>query len=97
LTDLSYDDDGNLWIATNNGLNILPKDQIDSLEWNKPGPKNTPEFYSYYHRPQITTSLNDNNITSLFIDKQGLIWIGSSSGINQFNKLQATMACWPMI
>lgn len=87
LTDLSYDDDGNLWIATNNGLNILPKDQIDSLEWNKPGPKNTPEFYSYYHRPQITTSLNDNNITSLFIDKQGLIWIGSSSGINQFNKL----------
>ena len=87
LTDLAYDNDNNLWISTNNGLNILTKEQIDSIEWKKPDSQNTIKFYSYYHRPQITTSLNNNNITSLLVDKQGLVWIGSSSGINQYNEL----------
>ena len=87
LTDLEYDSKGNLWISTSNGLNILPKEQIDSMGLKKPDSQYKLDFHTSYHRPQITTSLNDNNITSLFLDKRDLLWIGTSSGLNQFNEL----------
>jgi signal transduction histidine kinase/ligand-binding sensor domain-containing protein len=87
ITDIEHDRDGNLWIATNNGLNILTQEHINAIDWEQSIEESDIEFVTYYHRPQIKTSINDNNITSLYHDKQGLVWIGSSSGINQYNEL----------
>ncbi len=61
-----------LWVGTRRGLSVLPL--IDNPEFH---------FQNYYP-DYSSTSLNSDELTSLVIDRQGVMWIGMiGGGINK--------------
>ncbi len=66
------DSDGQLWIGTNNGLNLYNREE-DS-------------FSIFQHRPGDSKSLSDNRITTLFEDQDGTLWVGTVNGLNRLNR-----------
>jgi ligand-binding sensor domain-containing protein len=66
------DKSGNLWIGTDNGLN--------RLNLNNTGNKSF-EFKKYFYEPENSKSINSNSINSLFTDRDGNLWIGTSNGV----------------
>ena len=63
---IKEDHDGNLWIATDNGLNKLNSDRTS--------------FKSYFHNPNDAHSLSTNNVVSLYIDKADILYVGCWGG-----------------
>ncbi|MCW8824364.1 MAG: triple tyrosine motif-containing protein, partial [Ignavibacteriaceae bacterium] len=70
VSSICEDVSGNLWIGTGhrmltegNGLN-----RFDPV---------TKQFTHYYHDPEDPSSLCSNNISSLLIDQEGILWIGT--------------------
>ncbi len=63
---IKEDQDGNLWIGTDKGLNKLNGDRTI--------------FTSYSHNPDNTYSLNSNYIICLQIDKAGILWAAAKTG-----------------
>src|SRR5688572_14674902 len=61
ITSIAQTPDGYLWIGTSDGLN-----RFDGYE-----------FVVFRNDPLNANSLADNNITSLFVDKSGSLWIGT--------------------
>src|SRR4030067_3594251 len=59
---------GYLWFATNSGLY-----KYDGYS-----------FVSYKHDLDDTSSIIDNNLTTLYEDKAGVLWIGSWLGLEKF-------------
>lgn len=57
---IKEDRDGNLWIATDKGLNKLNRDRTI--------------FTSYVHNPNDAYSLSSDNIYCLLIDSTGVLW-----------------------
>ena len=69
---IKEDQEGNLWICTDKGLNKLNRDRT--------------VFTAYFHNPNDAYSLSSNIITSLQIDQAGILWAGSWSGkLNKAN------------
>ena len=65
--------DGILWFGTANGLNSFNK--------------KTKLFTRYMHDPNDQNSLSDNGILSVFVDKDGFIWVGTKGkGLNKFDR-----------
>jgi len=63
---------GILWFGTANGLNSLDK--------------KTGLFTRYMHDPNDKNSLSDNQILSVFVDKDGFVWIGTKGKVlNKFD------------
>ncbi|MBN2764129.1 MAG: hypothetical protein JXR41_13630, partial [Bacteroidales bacterium] len=72
IADIAGTPDGILWIATQNGLN----------SYNI----NTKTFYAYYHDPGNPSSISNNNVSSLCVDKKNHIWAGTwEYGLNRFS------------
>ena len=65
---------GYLWFATNGGLY-----KYDGYN-----------FTSYKHDLEDTTSLIDNTLTTLYEDKEGILWIGTWLGLEKFDRLKNT-------
>ncbi|HOY06444.1 MAG TPA: two-component regulator propeller domain-containing protein [Saprospiraceae bacterium] len=63
--------DGNLWVATYHGLNLLEK--------------NTGRFRRFFAQPNEPYSLSNNFIRSLYQDRTGILWIGTDKGVNKLN------------
>ncbi len=60
-----------MWFGTGNGLN-----RYDGYK-----------FLIYSNNPVDSTTISDNGIISMFEDKEGIIWIGTSAGnINRFDR-----------
>ena len=70
---LEVDNDGNLWVGSYNGLNIINNQgNISHLTNDESNPN----------------SLSRNTIKSIFLDQQGSIWVGTYyGGINYWNDL----------
>ncbi len=69
------DQNGEIWIATSDGLNKLIKSD---------NPNNY-TFKHYYHNPNSTNNFADNYISNLFLDSHGRYWVGSyTGGLYQF-------------
>ena len=87
ISDILQDSDGSLWIATVNGLSIVPSDNIDQHFDHEI--KETPhlEFNNHVFDPSKRTSILDNVTKKLFKDSNGTIWISSRSGLSRFNPL----------
>lgn len=60
-----------IWIATDNGLNKYDK--------------NTREF-TIYKKTEDENSIVNNEIRVVYIDKEGLLWIGTRGGISTFDR-----------
>jgi len=66
IQDLMFDDSGNLWIATTDGVNAYnPEKQT---------------FTRYQRKAYSDDGLSANEVLSLHIDKDGLIWLGTHTG-----------------
>ncbi|SMO97083.1 sensor histidine kinase [Gracilimonas mengyeensis] len=67
---ISEDDYGNLWLATNSGINIKAA-EADTFQYvfSDPGDPNT---------------ISDNYIETLFKDSRGIMWIGTEHGLNRY-------------
>lgn len=72
---ISEDTKGNMWIGGEHGLIVLDKKgNLVANAVNKPG---------------AITTLNSNNVLSIYCDKTGAMWIGTSeSGVNIYNPFQ---------
>ena len=68
IRDIVEDGDGNLWIATANGLNVF------NLQLEL--------FSVHQHDFENQYSLSDNNVQSLLIDSNGGLWIGTNKGLD---------------
>ena len=69
---LREDNDGEIWIGTNNGLN----------RYNK----STSEIKSYRQNNYNPYTISNNIINTIYIDKKGIIWLGTYNGLNRFDK-----------
>lgn len=68
---IAQDQDGYMWFATADGLN-----RYDGYR-----------FTGFRHNPDDTTSLSDNYVRTLFVDRRGQLWIGTySGGLNRYDR-----------
>ncbi len=68
------DKEGNIWVGTDNGLNqIVKTESTDSGFIIKRGVRGADN----------NISLQNVKVLSLFIDKQGVLWVGTSDGLNK--------------
>jgi signal transduction histidine kinase/ligand-binding sensor domain-containing protein/CheY-like chemotaxis protein len=73
IHDLSITENGNIWIATSEGLNILDP-QTDAITY-------------VLNDPSKPNSLINNDVLHLFRDRSGVTWIVTAEGINLFSRL----------
>ncbi len=67
------------WICTSNGLNVM----------KPPGEgRETPAFRAYFNEPENPDSLSNNDVSCIYEDKEGILWVGTSGG--GLNRLQLT-------
>ncbi len=72
---ISEDNKGNTWIGGDRGIVVL--DQQGNITGNA------------VNTPGAITSLNSNNVLSLYCDKTGAMWVGTSeSGVSIYNPFQ---------
>ena len=69
---IKEDQRGNLWIGTRNGL----------IEYNV----ESNESIIYSSNEVDDNSLSDNEITSIYVDDENIIWIGTPSGLNYIDR-----------
>ncbi len=67
------DSHGNLWVGTRYGLNFLPKEQFEKINY---------QFKKLIHHQENPLSISHNNIFGLLEDDQGNIWICTYKGLN---------------
>lgn len=70
VTDILYDIKGDVWIGTRSGLNRFDKHEIKN----------------YFHDPNLSGSLPDNQIIILFEDSLYNLWIGTNGGLTRYNR-----------
>ncbi|MEX1002291.1 MAG: adenylate/guanylate cyclase domain-containing protein [Crocinitomicaceae bacterium] len=70
------EDYNNIWLGSaENGLYLLKTDQ-----------NHQEKVYRYAKNPYDNSSIIDNNISSIFEDNNGIIWVGTEKGISIFDK-----------
>lgn len=74
---LLQDQKGTIWAGTGEGLSAL------SLTYDNKDGKKKEGFFNFIKKENDTTSLSDNNIRCLYEDKFGVIWIGTTNGLNR--------------
>jgi len=86
IQDVTEDVDGNLWVGTVHGLNLIYASDLSEISGKDYShEKITLTFKRQYYNPALKGSLNNNNITRIFRDNQDLIWLATITGLNQYN------------
>ena len=68
---------GNIWAGTSNGLSVL------ALITNTTAGKKEEGFHNYFNHPDDSSSISNNDIRCIYQDKFGVIWIGTTMGLNK--------------
>ncbi|MDB5012557.1 MAG: hypothetical protein JWQ25_759, partial [Daejeonella sp.] len=78
---LAQQKDGQMWIATNLGLDLF-----DGYN-----------FESYNNYPKDSTSISSCLTRSVFEDSKGRLWIGTLNGLNQYRRDSKTFTHYPLL
>jgi len=79
VTSLLLDSKGWLWVGSiTHGLNIFDR--------------KSKVFTSFRYNPEDSSSLSSNYVISLYEDKDGVVWVGTYSGLNVLTLLSPSMA-----
>lgn len=70
ITGITRDQQGFVWIATSNGLNLY-----DGYT-----------FTAYQNKPGDRTTLDFNDLSVVYIDSENTLWVGGAGGIDRFNR-----------
>lgn len=86
IYDINEDNDGNLWLACIQGLNIVNEAQMRTIG-STPDSINKPDikFTNILYDKNLKGSINNSNIYKIYKDENEMMWFGSSSGINMFS------------
>ena len=79
ISDLCQDKYGNIWVATDYGLN-----KYDGYS-----------FTTYLHDDADATSLCNNAVVSLLCDREGRLWVGTNRGLDRYSPENGTFAHYP--
>jgi len=83
ITAIFEDQSGSLWVGTNGGgLNrlALPEGNRDDVSETEGFDQENQRFIHYRHDPDDPGSLSNDEITAIYQDRDGLLWIGTSGG-----------------
>ncbi len=75
ILSICQDKSGNIWIGTNDGLNKIIHEEINSL---------SPAFIKYKSDQKNKKSISNNIVRAIFQDSYGVLWIGTDNGLNKF-------------
>ncbi|RED96020.1 hybrid sensor histidine kinase/response regulator transcription factor [Marinoscillum furvescens] len=70
ISSLAEDQHGNLWIATDDQGIVIMDRQTES-------------FQQLRHEPADPNTITNNHVITLFIDSKGIVWAGTSTGLNR--------------
>ncbi len=77
IMSIAEDNSGSLWIGTSEGgLNKL----VSDITVNNDGSLSKPKFNRYKFEPGNMNSLSNNDVRTIFIDKDNNIWLGTFGG-----------------
>ncbi len=79
VSSIYQDSFGNLWIGTKNGLNKLVSNAKQSIDLK------AITFINYKNIPNNNLSLSSNDVSVIFQDADGKLWIGTEDGLNLFD------------
>lgn len=71
ITDIEFDQQNNIWIATNSGLNLLTDFNYQKQNY---------DFEVYLAEANNPSSIQSNIIESIYADNENRIWLGSRFG-----------------
>jgi signal transduction histidine kinase/ligand-binding sensor domain-containing protein/DNA-binding response OmpR family regulator len=74
LNSVTVDENDNLWISSANGLIFFNPSQNSAK--------------CYFHNPDDSSSLSDNQVVSTFRDSRGLFWVCTSNGLNLMDQVK---------
>ncbi|MFA6233002.1 MAG: two-component regulator propeller domain-containing protein [Bacteroidota bacterium] len=75
------DETGLLWIGTGrNGLTLF--DRLDN------------DVTNFHHNPADSSSLSSNTIKCIFQDSRGILWVGTTLGLNKMNRRDGTFVSY---
>lgn len=72
------DDDGNLWIGTDGGLNLMADEKTANPDEQR--------FYCFRHDPDDSSSLSQDTVRVIYQDRTGTLWVGTDGGLNRLVK-----------
>ncbi len=83
VTAILEDDSGTVWIGTSGGgLNKLSRTNPHHGEF---------QYRYFLHQPEDSSSLSSNNVSALYLDQSGNLWIGAQGGgLNRFDRSRKT-------
>ncbi len=86
LRDIIQDSKDRIWVATVHGLSLINVEQLPDSKFLKIT-ENKPEikFDVYHYSKDDPISLAHDDISSVYEDEQGIIWLGTFSGISKYN------------
>jgi ligand-binding sensor domain-containing protein/serine phosphatase RsbU (regulator of sigma subunit) len=74
IRSLCIDSAGALWVGTDRGLACLREEELSSRE---------PRFLRYQSDSRDITSLSQDTVRTTFVDRQGILWVGTDRGLNR--------------
>lgn len=77
IKSIAEDKTGNIWVATRN-------DGLFKITLNH---KNfyAASYKQYIHQQDKSKSLSSNNTSTIFLDSNGILWVGTENGLNKFD------------
>ena len=81
-TSIAEDISGNIWIgALGSGLYLIKKKNILTSNY---------QFTNYKHQTNETNSISDNNVLSITVSQDSVLWIGTNSGLDKLSSNNPT-------